>query len=216
MNSQNGLALFAKFWQPGQVKTRLAVGIGEAAACAVYFHMLSLLVTELSETGDRRTLVFSPPDRMTEFFELGQGRWETMPQAEGDLGTRMSQFVLDWFGNEMGSEPKSANDEPAKRKLLLIGADCPSLNAAAIVTAFAALDRQPVVLGPTVDGGYYLIGMTEPLIEVFENIAWSTSVVFDHTVAILQAKQIGFELLPTRRDVDDLDDWKAEMSADGH
>jgi glycosyltransferase A (GT-A) superfamily protein (DUF2064 family) len=91
---------------------------------------------------------------------------------------------------------------------VLIGADCPTLAVKDITTAFDALDRgTDVVIGPAVDGGYYLIGMRVYHADIFTNIAWSTAGVLSATENRIQQHNLSLLALPRRKDLDTPDDY---------
>ena len=101
-------------------------------------------------------------------------------------------------------------------KVIAIGADCPQLPAAEIQTAFDLLDHNDVVIGPSTDGGYYLIGMQGSLVEVFDGIDWSTPAVLPQTIDRLNQLNKSHALLTARTDVDDQNDLQqmlAEISS---
>ncbi len=252
MNSTDHLALFAKFWQPGSVKTRLAKSIGSKLAAQVYFEFLNYLLRQLGGTGDARSIVYSPSDQRNEFEMRWGSHWELVPQVSGDLGQRMRTFFSEMLTvaeldatvpitlEQPVSEPSSttpssttpssttpssstlnpmlttnveANFESTRnlspsRKVVLIGSDCPLLGSSQIEDAFDCLDRQPVVIGPSTDGGYYLIGMRDKVAEIFDDIEWSTDSVLSQTIQRLTKAQIGFELLPELTDIDEWSDLK--------
>ena len=188
------LGLFAKFWEPGKVKTRLAAAIGNALACQIYEAFLMHLLDRLGETANDRTIVFSPSHREREFRSAAGPRWQCQPQSEGHLGQRMNAFFQNCFRDN------------ASAKVMVIGADCPHLTDVQIDTAFQMLDRHDVVLGPSCDGGYYLVGMNAPARPwLFEGITWSTPTVLRLTIDKLQQQRSSFALLDTLTDVDDLD-----------
>ena len=85
----------------------------------------------------------------------------------------------------------------------MIGADCPQLSVTEIQTAFDELDKNDVVIGPSTDGGYYLLGMQGSLAEVFDDIDWSTSKVLPQTTQRLDQLNKSYALLPAKTDVDD-------------
>ena len=152
MNSSvNHLGLFAKFWEPGRVKTRLAATLGNQLACELYEIFLFHLLNSIAPVSDHTTVVFSPPDREADFRAAIAPDWMLEPQSEGDLGDRMRNFFAGQF----------SKDVPTKQKLkvVVIGADCPQLSVTEIQTAFDELDNNDVVIGPSTDGGYYLLGM---------------------------------------------------------
>ena len=195
------LGLFAKFWQPGKVKTRLAASIGNQEACRIYQAFVQHLLSRLDRTGDNRFVVFTPTSSRTEFEHAIPGNWNLTPQVDGDLGMRMKGF----FGARFEDTSTSAN----RTKVIVIGADSPHLTAADIESAFIALDKSNVVIGPSNDGGYYLLGMTRVIPELFEGIDWSTETVFSETISRLKTLDEPFHVLPEKIDVDDISDLRA-------
>lgn len=201
MKSESHLALFAKFWRPGKVKTRLAATLGNQIACQVYFEFLSHLQNRLGDVANRRTVVFAPAGNRQEFSGLCGGRWELEVQSEGDLGDKLSHYFFQSLETQGSRESGEIT-----RKFVVIGSDCPRLDRSLIEKAFEALDRQPVVVGPSTDGGYYLIGMRKFFPEVFQRISWSSPKVFAETISRLQELDVGFELLPEMTDIDEVED----------
>ncbi len=185
----NLLGMFAKHWQPGKVKTRLAVTLGESHAAMVQAFFVCALVERLQTAADRRVVAFSPAGAEKAFGCLAKGRWELAAQSEGDLGER-----LDWF---------FANALKSALRIVVIGSDSPDLPRAYIDEAFAALQTKDVVLGPTADGGYYLVGIARRLPPIFRGIDWSTPAVWPQTIGRLQAAGLAWHELPPWYDVDD-------------
>lgn len=188
----NHLGLFAKFWLPGTVKTRLAKSIGDQRACDVYHHFLFHLLGKFHDAFETRSVVYSPPERYGDFRSAIDKAWNLIPQVEGDLGLRMLSF----FQQQLGSPGKP-------NRIVIIGADCPQLSTADIESAFAALDDHDAVIGPSTDGGYYLLGMRNKCVNVFEDIEWSTKEVFAKTLAALHQAGASYKTLPHMTDVDD-------------
>jgi len=182
--------IFAKYWQPGAVKTRLATTIGDCAASRLYRALLVCSLRRFSEVAERRVLAFTPADRRAEFQSLAGTAWRIEPQAAGDLGCRMERFF------------QSALDAGAER-VVLIGSDSPTVPIGFVADAFERLRRSSVVLGPSDDGGYYLIGIAGAVPPVFEGIAWSSPHVWDETVALLEQADLDFAVLSPWYDVDD-------------
>ncbi len=200
----NHLGLFAKFWQPGTVKTRLAASIGDSAACKLYHAFVFHLLEQLADSGDTRGVVFSPPEKESDFRDSVPAVWSLCPQSKGDLGTRMRNFFETQF--QMMEE---ANVNAAVNKIVVIGADCPQLDSKVIENAFTQLDEVPVVLGPSTDGGYYLIAMSGQCRNIFDDIAWSTERVLEQTAQQLTSKDIPFRLLQPLTDVDEIESLQA-------
>ncbi len=195
----NHLGLFAKFWQPGTVKTRLATSIGDQIACDLYRAFVFHLINRLRDSADQRTVVFSPREREPDFRKSIPDSWKLCPQSSGDLGKRMSAF----FRDQLDIEPQFRQSCPLSPKVVVIGADCPQIGPELVWSAFESLDKVPVVIGPSHDGGYYLIGMRQEYVEIFAGIEWSTESVFSSTVQRLNELDINFETLAPLTDVDD-------------
>ena len=189
------LGIFAKYWQPGAVKTRLAQSIGADQASQLYRQFLQTMIHRFSRVADERMLCYWPPQRHQEFAAAGGRLWQLSQQSDGDLGRRMREFFV------------QARSEGYARTVL-IGSDSPTLPADYLDQAFARLESDPVVLGPSGDGGYYLIGVSGKEPPIFDGIAWSTNSVWDQTVDRLRRAEIPFAELPAWYDVDDLEDLR--------
>jgi rSAM/selenodomain-associated transferase 1 len=196
------LGVFAKYWQPGEVKTRLAAQLGAPGAAAFHRACVQTVVRRFSSVADRRILAFSPDHREPEFAALARPRWQLRPQAAGDLGQRMSSFFAEAFA-------------AGARAVVLIGSDSPTMPEAFLHEAFDRLATTDAVLGPSDDGGYYLIGLTRPVPSIFDSIAWSTPEVCRQTLERLEAVPCRCHLLPPWYDIDtpqDLNRLRAELA----
>lgn len=96
-------------------------------------------------------------------------------------------------------------------KAVIIGTDCIDISNDLISQAFAELDRTDVVLGPTQDGGYYLLGLKKLIPEIFNNVDWSTDRVLNQTLKTLREKGLRFQLLQTLKDIDTANDLNDEV-----
>ena len=194
------LGMFAKFWAPGKVKTRLAATIGEVKAAEVYRAMLDYLVDSLSTVGDQRTIAFTPLHKLSEFSSVtasAKEAWALIPQSDGSLGDRMTHF----FESLFSAEAEKASD----LNVILIGSDCPTISPALLGEAFELLRTHDVVLGPTPDGGYYLVAMAGQYRDVFSGITYSTQSVLEQTTAKMRNDQIKYALLKPLEDIDEFD-----------
>jgi rSAM/selenodomain-associated transferase 1 len=185
------LGVFAKHWQPGAVKTRLAVAVGAQTASELYQGFLQTLLQRLGTVGDVRTIAYTPAERRTEFERLAGTAWRIAPQSEGDLGRRLDDFFTAAFA-------------AGAREVVVVGSDSPNLPVPLVDVAFARLSGVPVVLGPATDGGYYLIGAADRVPPIFSGVAWSTSDVWRQTIDCLNEAACPFAVLPEWYDVDDI------------
>ncbi|AYV57126.1 TIGR04282 family arsenosugar biosynthesis glycosyltransferase [Leptospira kmetyi] len=191
MNSKEALILFLRNPVAGQVKTRLAQILGNEAALAVYEQLVELTQKQVNVLDLPIRLYF---DSIPEFVSNKWGnKFSAHLQTGQDLGSRMANAFLETF--ETGAE-----------KTVIIGSDCPDLETKHIREAFSALDQSDVVLGPAVDGGYYLLGTKSHSPELFEGIPWSTDRVFGITLEKLQLSRKNVWILPKLNDVDEASD----------
>jgi hypothetical protein len=183
------LGIFAKYWYPGQVKTRLAETIGEPATVRIYQAFLRCLAARWGDVADQRRFIVSPSDSRDEFTRLlSDARWELDTQAEGDLGQRMRTYF------------EQALHRSAR--VVLLGSDSPDVPRKFLERAYWLLATHDVVIGPSDDGGYYLIGAARTIPDIFAGIPWSTERVFDETRQRLMDARVPFDVLPTWHDVD--------------
>lgn len=183
--------LLAKAPRAGFVKTRLARDVGEDRAVQVY----RLVGEKVASSVARRypmEIWYDPADALEEMRSwLGDHSFHA--QESGDLGARLRHAFEVHFADS--SLPAMA-----------IGADAPDLGASTIDAATRALENAPVVLGPALDGGYYLLGLTRPHPELFEDIPWSSPDVFQVTLDICKQLHLEVVKLRTLRDLDTADD----------
>ncbi|EOQ98408.1 transferase 1, rSAM/selenodomain-associated [Leptospira wolbachii serovar Codice str. CDC] len=196
---KNKLIIFAKQPKLGKVKTRLAASIGEEKTLKVYYELLAItkFVTSTIEV-DRIVFWDHLMDGSSKEFEFG---YRNEIQETGDLGFKMEIA----FQKEFQSGAK---------KIIIIGTDCPFLTKEILQNAFAALDHSDFVLGPALDGGYYLLGMKEFSSFVFKSIPWSTEDVLSLTINSIEKNNKTVTLLDSLCDIDDIDDlkfWKGQV-----
>jgi hypothetical protein len=195
MSSAFQLGIFAKYWEPGGVKTRLARDIGQEAAATLQREFFRTLVHRFGTIAATRVVRFAPPDRRAEFASLTGGNWQLEPQSAGDLGHRMADYFRAAF--QRGCE-----------RVVLIGSDSPTLPPTVVTDAFERLATDSVVLGPSADGGYYLVGAAGSVPPIFGEVEWSTGSVWDQTRRQLAAARIPYAQLPLWYDVDNVDDLR--------
>ena len=186
--------VMAKYPSPGSVKTRLASQIGAEAACRLYDAFVRDLADRLEALEFPLTWAFWPPD--APFQALVPGK-RCVRQVGGDLGARLEHAVDECF-------------DTVQAPVVVIGVDSPHLDLARVREAAAALGAGvDVVLGPAVDGGYYLIGLRAPCVVVFRGIAWGSSSVLDATLSRARGAGLRTQVLEPTFDVDDADGLRA-------
>lgn len=188
------LGVFAKYWEPGRVKTRLAATLGDQAAAEVHLALLACVLEQLQGAATRCVLCVSPPDRQADFVPLAASLgWTVTTQAEGDLGTRMASYFHEAFEHGMG-------------RVVLVGSDCPMISPRLTNEAFDYLNESVVVLGPSEDGGYYLVGARDSVPPIFDEMEWSTPQVLRRTLDRLSHVGLSSKLLPEGYDIDEAAD----------
>ncbi|MBA4417824.1 MAG: hypothetical protein C0392_07930 [Syntrophus sp. (in: bacteria)] len=198
MSNKECIILFVKYPERGKVKTRLAESVGTEHALALYRLFVKDIMATLQEGDYELIIAFSPPHSLESFQGwLGKDH-HYIPQKGDDLGERMKNAFKDAFALGL-------------QHVLLIGSDSPDLSGDIIMTAFESLKSNDAVIGPTYDGGYYLIGFRYDtfLPRVFEGIPWSTARVFQDSMDIFESGKYLIRVLPEWRDIDTLDDLKA-------
>jgi uncharacterized protein len=190
------LIIFAKEPRPGQVKTRLSPPLSPEAAAQLYQHFLQDILDEMARVPEVRLAVaFSPPSARDFFRRLAPPETVLFPQEGADLGERMARAFARNFAAGFGP-------------ILLRGGDVPDLPAAVASEAQAVLaaGRAQVVLGPATDGGYHLVGLTEPQPALFRGPAWSSSTVLTDTLRLTRQLGLRVHLLDPWPDIDTYDD----------
>lgn len=218
MSSKNLLVLFAKYPEPGKVMTRLNPPFSYEECALLHWAMVEDLYTLLGS--DEQTSEFdfhvycSPTDKISRFRDKLGVSENVFPQRGADLGEKLHNAFIDSF--EQGYD-----------KTAIVGSDCLHLTVQDVCRAFDRLDTSmessagsgkgkgslskknsapDVVVGPTEDGGYYLIGASRLIPRLFDKIKWSTDSVFSDTVDILSKQNIRFALLPKKYDVDSFEE----------
>jgi uncharacterized protein len=188
------LVVFVKAPRAGAVKTRLAETLGPAAACAAYRRLVEALLANLAPL-PRVELCFTPAEAGAEIQPWVRPGWLTCPQVGGDLGERLHAAFAEHF-------------ETDAQHVVIIGSDCPDVTATDIEDAWLALEGHDVVLGPALDGGYWLIGLRAPQPALFTGIPWSTDRVFGETMCRARETGLRVALLRELADVDTAADWE--------
>jgi rSAM/selenodomain-associated transferase 1 len=200
MRADFAIIIFVKFPQEGKVKTRLAKDKGAYFATEFYRICAEHILSEIKKLNKNNfaSYIYCYSNSEVEMVSGWIGReFIVKPQIDGDLGERMSKSF-----NEVFNEGFS--------KVLIIGTDVPDINSDLINNAASKLDENDFVIGPSSDGGYYLLGMNSLNTEIFHDLNWSTSFVLKNTLDKINSLKLKTNLLEELIDVDtkkDLNSW---------
>jgi len=195
------LIVFGRYPRVGKTKTRLIPALGPVGAAALQKRLAEKTVATARQTAIRigARLVFCHDGGRGQQLRqwLGGRPIHFRPQATGDLGRRMHLAMQCAF-------------DGGARRVVLVGTDIPGLTAAILEQAFAALDEKDLVIGPSIDGGYWLVGMTRPE-NIFDGIRWSRPDVLENTLTLARRKGMTPCLLDPLNDLDTPGDLAREM-----
>ncbi len=199
----NLLILIAKEPELCSVKTRLAASIGDAKALEYYKVFLKEYSKKLNHEKWDLMVYYKSSNQISFLQNNFEYATHFTAQCSGDLGDRLIRASL--LAKEKGYA-----------RYCLIGADSPDLPLSYLEEAFTALESQDMVIGPVLDGGYYLLGADQFTPSLFSEIPWSTNEVYNKTLN--KAKLLGMKVkeLPSWYDIDHEDDLKKWLESAPH
>lgn len=202
----NALIIFTKEPVPGKTKTRLMPYFGPEECAELHKCMLRDIRKEMKYTDSDLIVAYTGgrPDYLKKVF--GEKNTLFIEQRGENIGEKMHNAIAD------------AKDL-AYDKVVLIGTDIPEIEAETIDAAFTMLDAADIVLGPTEDGGYYLIGMKEPHREAFEVTLYGTGSVYEETVEGIRSAGLTTAAVESYSDIDtreDISAFRRRMREDWH
>ena len=187
-----GIIVFVKNPVLGKVKTRLAATLGDQKALEIYNKLVDYTRGVLEKVGSATKYVY-----YSDFIDMNDEwpnvKYQKNLQYDGTLGQRIVAAFQETFST--------------CEKVIIIGSDCPQLTSSVIEAAFAKLESHNIVIGPSTDGGYYLLGMDNVYPQLFQNINWSTNTVFQETFDIAQKSKLSIHKLKELTDIDFEEDW---------
>jgi uncharacterized protein len=188
---RQGVLFFVKAPQKGTVKTRLAETVGDDVALALYRSFVGDMLAMLATTDYPVRIYFTPAEAENQVRQWLGDKVSIYPQTGRDLGEKMKNALAETFAAGFD-------------RAILIGSDLPDLPAIIIDESFDALAHSPTVIGPCLDGGYYLIGFTKDgfLPDIFDDIAWSSGTVLSGTGEHFRDHDVRPYVLPAWLDVD--------------
>lgn len=190
---RNVLLIFIKNPEAGKVKTRLAKSIGDLEALQIYKKLLKRTLTVAAQSEVRKQVWYST--FIDKEDEISTDTFEKYLQTGSDLGARMSGAFQQAF--------KDGAD-----RVVIIGSDCPDLNEDVLEDAFKQLENCDLVIGPSEDGGYYLLGMNRFYGALFNDVEWSTESVLESTIDRASEIGLNIEKLPVLNDIDTVEDLR--------
>jgi rSAM/selenodomain-associated transferase 1 len=196
MPGERCVLLFVRNPEKGVIKSRLARDLGEDAVVSLYKDFVFDVLKTLKRGGYSLEICYYPPDAERQVSQWLGKDFSYMPQEGKDLGERMHRAFIRAFSKGF-------------LRVLLIGSDIPDISDAIIDEAFQAEDSD-AVLGPSFDGGYYLIGFRQNTLlpEIFYGMDWGTSIVYEKTMSVFEKRNYKVHLLPKLRDIDRLGDLR--------
>ena len=185
---KEALIVFLKQPIEGKVKTRIGAVTNNNVAVTIYKELLKK-TSDIVNNINQEVFLFSDVMFNIPFFESNHHHL----QAKGDLGYKMFSAFQEVF--KLGYD-----------RVGIIGSDCFDLTTDVINQNFRKLNSSSVVFGPSLDGGYYFLGVNKLIPDLFKNISWSTDKVLDQSVLTLKKHQIPYSLGKQLSDVDTLED----------
>jgi uncharacterized protein len=202
INLNKALIIFAKMPIAGWVKTRLSPPLSPGEAAELYRCMLEDILAKTSRLAGIRKYLFHEGGVDAGRYFAGTVREMTcLPQQGSDLGERMANAFRHVFAEGCTAAA-------------IIGTDSPDLPVSRIDTAYELLEKGDVVLGPSEDGGYYLLGMRKMYAGLFHDILWSSANVLRESLRKAEDAGITVSLLPTWHDVDTAEDLRRPQLLD--
>ena len=200
------LIIFTRYPRPGKAKTRLIPALGAEGAATLQRQMTEHTLAQVKNLAPALSVEIwfaDDPSAHRQMQDWLGTEWFYQSQGEGNLGDRLITASQSAFAADLD-------------RVVIIGTDCPGLDADRITQAFQALQNHDLVLGDATDGGYYLIGLRRSIPELFQGIDWGTSAVRQQTVAIAHQLKLTVAHLPVLSDIDypeDLPVWQAVLDA---
>lgn len=184
------IIVFVKNPKIEMVKTRLASKLGHEKARDIYIELVEITKRAVNDLPIEKWIYFSEEASATEWPEH-----HVAVQKGADLGERMCNAFKDAFNK--------GYDE-----VVLIGSDLPDVSSSLLESAFDRFKEAELVFGPSVDGGYYLVGMSRLINDIFKNKPWSQPQLLQNTLDELHQLQVKVALLEPLNDIDTLEDYK--------
>jgi len=198
LKNKSVVIVFLRAPEKGRVKTRLARDIGEEKALALYEKFVQITLSAVEKSGLDHMICFFPADRKAVVEKWLGPDHLYISQVGCDLGQRMKNALSKVFTGGAG-------------KVVLTGTDIPDISSSGLLAAMELLDSNDVVIGPSMDGGYWLIGFRRDGFcpDLFSRVDWGTDSVFSTTIERCKVFELSIGILPVLQDIDTLEDLQS-------
>src|SRR5215510_5337342 len=191
LSTKNALIVVAKQPAPGQTKTRLSPPLTPEQASALYESFFFDTLDQMRQVDEAQRVIAYLPLDAQDYYHRFAPDFELIPQNGPDLGSRLDHALTDYLSQGYES-------------VVIMDSDSPTLPYVYLSQAFTALsDGADVTIGPCDDGGYYLIGIKQPVPRLLREVRMSTPTVAADTIALAKEEGLRVSLLPTWYDIDD-------------
>ena len=194
----DGIIIFLRAPRKGTVKTRLACVLGDDTVLDLYMAFVRDVMTASVKTDFPVRLFFDPHDGGAEIRDHFQTSLPLHPQEGSDLGEKMGNAFMETFDSGWS-------------RAILIGTDCPQITPRVLSTAMDELRQSAMVIGPSLDGGYYLIGFNKEAFryDIFRDMEWGTERVLTKTLKRAESHGLSVGMSAEVRDIDTIEDLTA-------
>jgi len=198
------IGIMAKYPEEGMVKTRLVPPLTYGQAASLYEAILLDTIETVSKLGPyfKKVIFYYPENKRTYFNDITGPDWLVLPQSGKDLGERLENAFLGF--------------KDSKSPMVIIGSDSPALPGQYLIDSGDLLSGDDIVLGPTEDGGFYLIAIKDIsrsfIEDLFKNIRWSTSDTLNDIIGNLNIIKKRFALIDKWYDIDTVQDIEKFLS----
>lgn len=191
------IIFFIKNPEKGKIKTRLAKDLNEEFVLDLYKCFVNDILSTLNNSKYDFKIFYNPPESLSKIKEWLGVHYSFVQQKGKDLGLKMKNAFIDVFKSNYN-------------KVIIIGSDMPNISNKIFINSFNNLDSNDAVIGPSFDGGYYLLGFNKEtfLEKIFYNIKWSSSIVFNSTIDIFKKNNYKVSILNLMNDIDTISDLK--------
>jgi len=191
----NNILLFVKYPENGGVKTRLAKSIGDAVAVSLYKCFVEDILSSLQGINAHIWICYYPEIARDDMAVWLGSRYVYVLQKGENLGKRIQHCFKRSF--DKGFE-----------KTIVLASDIPEISENIINKAFECLEYKDAVIGPSYDGGYYLLGFNKKsyATQIFDDISWSTNLVYEETLGKIEVYKLGYSVLDKINDMDTIED----------